>query len=43
MRLLKILLVGLSTCGLGWVWLAMFIYYERFKRKRSLASRRRHR
>ena len=42
-RLLKILLVGLSTCGLGWVWLAMFVYYERFKRRRALSSRRGHR
>ena len=25
LRLIKIALVGLTTCGLGWVWLAMFL------------------
>jgi hypothetical protein len=30
--------VGLTTCGLGWVWLAMFVYYERFKRRRLAGS-----
>ena len=30
LRLIKIALVGLTICGLGWVWLAMFLYYERF-------------
>jgi len=38
-RLLKILLVGLSACGLGWVWLALFVYYERFKQRRIQPSR----
>ena len=38
LRLLKIVLVGLTTCGLGWVWLAMFVYYERFKRRRLAGS-----
>ena len=26
LRLIKIALVGLTTCGLGWVWLAMYLY-----------------
>ena len=38
LRLIKIALVGLTTCGLGWVWLAMYLYYERFKQRRLPAS-----
>ncbi len=38
LRMIKIALVGLTTCGLGWVWLAMYLYYERFKRRRLPAS-----
>ncbi|UPH90104.1 hypothetical protein [Synechococcus sp. NB0720_010] len=43
LRLLKIALVGLTTCGLGWVWLAMYLYYERFKQRRLPASEHRRR
>ena len=41
--LIKIALVGLTTCGLGWVWLAMFLYYERFKQRLLPASKERRR
>ena len=43
LRLIKIALVGLTTCGSGWVWLAMFLYYERFKQRRLPASKERRR
>ena len=43
LRLIKIALVGLTTCGLGWVWLAMYLYYERFKQRRLPASGERRR
>ena len=42
-RLIKIALVGLTTCGLGWVWQAMYLYYERFKQRRLPASGERRR
>ena len=38
LRLIKIALVGLTTCGL-----AMFLYYERFKQRRLPASKERRR
>ena len=43
LRLIKIALVGLTTCGLGWVWLAMYLYYEQFKQRRLPASGERRR
>jgi len=32
-RSLKVLLVGVTTCGLGWFWLAFYLYVE-WRRRR---------
>lgn len=31
----KVFVAGLFTCGLAWVWIAMYLYYEWFRRHRS--------
>ncbi|MEB3234370.1 MAG: hypothetical protein VKM98_02985 [Cyanobacteriota bacterium] len=31
----KVLVAGVLTCGLAWVWIAMYVYYERFRRRRQ--------
>lgn len=33
-RSLKVLLVGITTCGLGWFWLAFYLYVE-WRRERQ--------
>lgn len=33
-RLVKVLVTGLTTCGLAWVWIAFYLYDERFRRLR---------
>ena len=33
-RSLKVLLVGITTCGLGWFWLAFYVYVE-WRRERQ--------
>ena len=32
-RLVKVLVAGLTTCGLAWVWIAFYLYDERFRRR----------
>jgi hypothetical protein len=32
-RLVKVLVTGLTTCGLAWVWIAFYLYDERFRRR----------
>lgn len=34
-RILKILLIGITTCGLGWFWLAFYVYVERRQQQRG--------
>ena len=34
-RSLKILLIGITTCGLGWFWLAFYVYVEWRQRQRE--------
>jgi len=34
-RSLKVLLVGVTTCGLGWFWLAFYLYVEWRRQQRA--------
>ena len=34
-RSLKILLIGITTCGLGWFWLAFYVYVEWRRKQQS--------
>jgi hypothetical protein len=38
-RILKILLIGITTCGLGWFWLAFYVYVEWRQRHHPMAPR----
>jgi hypothetical protein len=38
-RILKILLIGITTCGLGWFWLAFYVYLQWFERQRPRRGR----
>jgi hypothetical protein len=38
LRSFRLLVVGITTCGLGWFWLAFYLYLEWFRRQRARGS-----